>query len=461
MNILELTKSAGITLEKVPLLKSEEHAGPCPLCGGTDRFRVWPREGDGGRWWCRRCGKGGDTIQFCRDVKGLGFFEACDFLGVEPGKNGQGKLGKGNHRGEQWTPRKAAFPCDKWQEQAGSFLTWAEEILAENKDVLKWLREERGLNETTVKAARIGWNPEDTFLEREAWGLPEVKNEQGAAKKLWNPAGLVIPFLHDTGVIRLKIRRPGKNEPRYVHMSGGSMATWALDGGPGSRFVIVESELDGLLLRQEAGDLSGVVILGSAQARPDIATTVRLNAAELVLVALDSDAAGAKQAWAFWKQYFPRAKRWPPIRGKDLTDSWKAGVPLRAWVEAGLEVKQMKKEWKALDRSIQGVPSRKDAGRDWKCLLRSTQALFQTKHKEGQADTESEEQDEETKGLLTWLDSIRLPGGPFEYKQGHTVIDGERFLFMLRKDIERGPQGPRARTGTLQEDIKALKRVVH
>ena len=34
-----------------------EFAGPCPWCGGEDRFVVWPNQGQGGRFMCRRCAR--------------------------------------------------------------------------------------------------------------------------------------------------------------------------------------------------------------------------------------------------------------------------------------------------------------------------------------------------------------------------------------------------------------------
>jgi hypothetical protein len=152
----------------------------------------------------------------------------------------------------------------------------------------------------------------------------------------------VIPALTENGgLLRVKVRRPGKEEPRYVFISGGSAQTWMLPGGPGSCHVVVESELDGLLLRQEARDVCGVVILGSASARPDATATARLKAAENVLLSLDADPAGAKQAWVWWTRHFPKARRWPPVRGKDITDMLRAGVSLLAWVEAGLETDQL------------------------------------------------------------------------------------------------------------------------
>src|SRR5262249_25466914 len=72
-------------LDLVPELKrvsssgGGEYAGPCPFCGGTDRFRCWPTKG---RAWCRQCGWKGDAIQLLRDRDGLSFFEARRQLGL-------------------------------------------------------------------------------------------------------------------------------------------------------------------------------------------------------------------------------------------------------------------------------------------------------------------------------------------------------------------------------------------
>jgi len=101
--------------------------------------------------------------------------------------------------------------------------------------------------------------------------------------------------------------------------------------------VIVESELDGLLLNQEAGDLAGVVSMGSAQVKPDRITHEALKRTARVLVALDGDDAGARAAWGFWPDtYGDRAKRWPCVGGKDPSAARTAGTDPRAWVAAGL-----------------------------------------------------------------------------------------------------------------------------
>ena len=48
MLILELLPQDGIHVKRVASTHGGEYTGPCPLCGGVDRFHVWPEEGDGG-----------------------------------------------------------------------------------------------------------------------------------------------------------------------------------------------------------------------------------------------------------------------------------------------------------------------------------------------------------------------------------------------------------------------------
>jgi hypothetical protein len=60
-----------------------EASGPCPRCGGVDRFSVKVKEG---LWNCRGCGKGGgDAISLARWVPHeRTFYEAVEFITGEP-----------------------------------------------------------------------------------------------------------------------------------------------------------------------------------------------------------------------------------------------------------------------------------------------------------------------------------------------------------------------------------------
>ncbi len=63
---------------------SNWYAGPCPFCGGKDRF-VLKRTGDGWRWLCRHCtdGKYLDAVDYIQRRENLDFKEAVRRLGGE------------------------------------------------------------------------------------------------------------------------------------------------------------------------------------------------------------------------------------------------------------------------------------------------------------------------------------------------------------------------------------------
>jgi DNA polymerase-1 len=106
--------------------------------------------------------------------------------------------------------------------------------------------------------------------------------------------------------------------------------------GSGRYHIVVESELDGILLAQEAGGLVTVVVLGSAQNRPDTLIMEQLVNSDLVLVALDNDKAGVESSYKWWMKTVPNAKRWAVLDGKDPGESCQNGVNIRDWVEAGI-----------------------------------------------------------------------------------------------------------------------------
>jgi hypothetical protein len=77
-DILGLINSS--SLHKIGSTGGGEYAGPCPRCGGKDRFHVQPNHSLGGRWFCRACGtdgKWGSVIDLVMFIEGVNFREAC------------------------------------------------------------------------------------------------------------------------------------------------------------------------------------------------------------------------------------------------------------------------------------------------------------------------------------------------------------------------------------------------
>jgi len=361
--LLDLLPQDNIIVKKVASTHGGEYVGPCPLCGGVDRFHVWPEEGDGGKYWCRGCEKGGDIIQYLREIRKLSYLEACLKAGIKPEPMKRsfdwGKSANSEGHGRKWEPREIIQPPAEWIRKCSAFVDWCHEQLLKEAEILAYVKDCRGLSEDTIKAFHLGWNPKNLSRGRDLWGLDEKLKDDGSKQDIWLPKGIVIPYFVDGILQRARIRRidrkgntPEKG-PAYAIVSGstsGAMISAAMitDVSLPEVFcqqvlVVVESEFDAILLNQEAGHLAGMVALGSASARPDKRAFEILEASDLILVALDSDDQrddgknpGAKEAWGWWLKHFDQARRLPPVDGKDPGEMWQAGVDLEQWVAIGI-----------------------------------------------------------------------------------------------------------------------------
>lgn len=74
-----LTTCADIAVQRGwPLSRGVDRAGPCPCCGGTDRFSVHARKNT---FLCRVCGiSGSGSIALVQKVDGVTFVEACEII---------------------------------------------------------------------------------------------------------------------------------------------------------------------------------------------------------------------------------------------------------------------------------------------------------------------------------------------------------------------------------------------
>lgn len=82
-DILEEAIARGATLKRA----GKEHTGPCPACGGKDRFSI----NAGKRIFNCRGSVGGDVIGMVMHIDGLSFTQACEALTGEPPPNGHSK----------------------------------------------------------------------------------------------------------------------------------------------------------------------------------------------------------------------------------------------------------------------------------------------------------------------------------------------------------------------------------
>jgi DNA primase len=299
-----------------------EYAGPCPWCGGDDRFHIWPNHPSGkARFWCRRCECKGDEIDLLRKLKGLTFAEAAFAVG-HPMRETRASPAIG--RQESRLHRS----CPVWQSRAGKVAEAAEATLwqREGARALAYLRG-RGFKDETIQAGRLGYIVKDRRETAGAWGLPADH------RNIWIPRGIAIPWRACGDMWRLNVRRPA-GEPKYCGPAGSGNALYGADGlRRGLPVVLVEGEFDALAVAQEAGGLVSAVATGSTHGARHSQWQRLLKAAPTALVAFDGDKAG-EDASAWWLGKLPDARRLAPE--SDPAAMLEAGADLRTWVSSAL-----------------------------------------------------------------------------------------------------------------------------
>lgn len=307
---------------------AKEYAGPCPKCGGTDRFHVTPV------WWfCRQCHEQrGDVIEYLQWRDDLSFSEACaaledsgSALGTIPGANTA-------QRRPKVTPTpKGEPPSEAWQDRARSLVAYAEAQLWENEEALAYLRG-RGLRDETIRAAHLGYVPRTMHDGGARWGLEDPRIEIAH--------GWTIPCEVDSAIWYVKIRRPGEHaRGKYANVRGGPTGgvIYGLDDARDRWDVVLcEGELNALVLRQEIAGVCGVVSVGAAGNTPGDWTLPVLARVSRWWAVFDPDDAGQKgsaRLGSLSARVRPLAWPWAERGDKyDLNDAHRDGENLAAWL---------------------------------------------------------------------------------------------------------------------------------
>lgn len=334
MNVLDLAEALKLFPKKTASTNGGEYKSKCPKCQeGIDRFCMWPNQGKTGRYWCRVCEVHGDGIQFCRDFLGMSFQEACQRLNFTPSASNIPLIKR-----KAFVPNIPIPVTDLWKQAAKKFIDSSHKKLMAQPEVIEYLSK-RGFTLDTIQRFSLGWNPVNLFDQRERWGLPQEINENGFPRHQWLPKGVVIPFSFCSEPIKLKIRRSdwtsGDALPKYVEVSGSTQSP-SLYGDISKPVIIVESELDAILIQQEAADLVCSIALGGVSKKPDTKTHDFLKEASLILLSLDFDDAGKKK-YGFWMTLYPNLRPWPSPFCKSPGDAAQViFMDIANWVRAGL-----------------------------------------------------------------------------------------------------------------------------
>lgn len=299
----------GLTLTYSARVDGGEYVSPCPFCGGHDRFHVWPARD---YFWCRQCDAKGDSIDFIKKRENCNYREALNRLGrSEP------------MRVVRTDPVKAyaSLDSDLWQESAREFCRVSFDKLwgNEGKRALEYLIK-RGIKESVIEQMGLGFNPAEA---NSVWGKTDV----------FMPRGIVIPWLIEGRLWRVNVRR-AVELPKYMQVAGGANGLFNADMIDSDQIIVmVEGEFDCMVLQSHVKGITPVATGTTSWAREN-RWIAELKTAQEVILAFDVDENGAgDKAAEYWQSVLKdKALRLRPP-AHDITDAWKAGVDLQAWLE--------------------------------------------------------------------------------------------------------------------------------
>ena len=277
------------------------------------------------RWVCfGRCNSHGDALDWVQKRQQLNFAQACDHLRSMAGTmlNTPGSI----QRTVVLPADLESPPSNEWQVKARAIIESCR--LSDNPRQHWRVRDylaQRCLHDSTLDYWQIGFH---------SWA--------GEIEGVWVPRGILIPWRERDDVWALKVRLTDDAEqgvtttPKYGQVTGGRPALFGAHTLLNRDAVIVtEGEFDAMLIHQYAGDLVGVVTLGSAAARVGWAWLCEFMTVKTILAAQDADAAGSKAA-SWWQALSARVRRVRVPMGKDVTEFAQRGGDVRAWVQMEL-----------------------------------------------------------------------------------------------------------------------------
>ena len=274
--LIEQAKRADLVslAERHTTLKREsakEHSGPCPRCGGDDRFHVSAGDQGEGWWFCRQCHqKPGDAIEFARWLTpGLSFRAAVEQL------SGSGITSPASPAAQRRQPehRQAPAQAEEWRQRAERMVADAQRRLwAPEGEPARAYLEGRALEPGTWQAFGLGFRPDAP--------LPNTKGKQRAPAVVlpWVAGGKLVAvryrflepqtYTDDSGALREGERLVAESGSQFAGRLFGGQALPA-DMVQGLRWLlIVEGEINGMSAWQVAAESNmDVLSLGSEAAK--------------------------------------------------------------------------------------------------------------------------------------------------------------------------------------------------
>ena len=245
---LEVAQSIGFAPKN---RTGNERFGPCPTCGGNDRFSLVLRGSKAGVFHCRGCGaKGAGAIDLVMQIRGLDFMKACEELAGPPPKGStwtdadraaweERRAREAREREDLAAKREAEAQRYREAERARLFSLWRNEALPLSAAVAK----ATGSSARAYLEARGIDVPEICAL-RQVRALPYFHGEDAQGK---------LKAIH-TGPAMLAVFQ------RVDGRFGGLHITWFDPARPGEKMRLLDEDGEVLPAKKMRGTKSGCAI---------------------------------------------------------------------------------------------------------------------------------------------------------------------------------------------------------
>lgn len=309
IDIVDLVSETGVKLRHA----GKNYTGFCPFHDNkkTPAFVVWP---ESGTWRCfGQCNEGGDIFKFVMKREGIDFKEAMQKLALRAGVEIK------EYTRETPEQKEAFENLRKILEDA---IIYYRSNLFNNKDILNYLKEKRGLSDSTIETFGLGYAPAgyDNFLKHFTSkgyseqdlidsGMLSVRESESQISNLQSRSfdrfrnRIMIPIRDENGRMAgfgARIVDPNDipkflNSPETPIFSKGRLL-YGLDRARkpirvADQAVIVEGYLDVIALHQ-AGYENVVSPMGTALTEDQL--RLLKKSTRRIVLALDPDVAGQK-----------------------------------------------------------------------------------------------------------------------------------------------------------------------
>ena len=275
------------------------------------------------KWWSRN-GEVGDGIQYLQSHYGMSFPEAVEALSgtLTIQKDSSQHVSRQDLNCPESKKNPQPWKSKKWQIASEKLIRIAQSCLVgpNGKGRLYYLIHHRGLRLDTIRQRRLGWLP----------------------AKAQMPSKLLIPCYDSQGSlirIRFRIDDPAPEKERYrISKESNPHSPYPIGVSSGKPVMVLESELDAILIAQEAAELVGVLGMGTTGTKLSLAMVRYLtDKIPINLISLDNDQGGIEKTIDLMK-LLPNAIDWPvPEKyGKDPGEACRRIDP-KQWVETGLK----------------------------------------------------------------------------------------------------------------------------